>query len=94
MLKENLGKDLTKITMPVYFNEPLSMLQRGIEVMEYKDILRKANNCEDELLRIGYIISAFTLVFSTSIGRVKKPFNPLKGETYEYVDGDFKLIVE
>ena len=26
VLKENLGKDLTKITMPVYFNEPLSML--------------------------------------------------------------------
>lgn len=62
--------------------------------MEYKDIIRKANNCSDERLRLGYIISAFTLVFSTSIGRVKKPFNPLKGETFEYIDDDFRLVVE
>lgn len=26
LLKENIGKDLSKITMPVYLNEPISML--------------------------------------------------------------------
>ena len=26
IFKDNLGKDLTKITMPVYLNEPLTML--------------------------------------------------------------------
>ena len=26
-LKSTIGKDLTRVTMPVYFNEPLSFLQ-------------------------------------------------------------------
>lgn len=26
LFKDNLGKDLTKVTMPVYLNEPLSIL--------------------------------------------------------------------
>lgn len=32
--------------------------------------------------------------YGNVINRVKKPFNPLKGETYEYVDNDFKMIIE
>lgn len=28
ILKDSIGKDLTKFSVPVYFNEPLSMLQR------------------------------------------------------------------
>lgn len=38
----SLGKDLSKITMPVIFNEPLSFLQRVAEYMEYAKLLKKA----------------------------------------------------
>lgn len=35
VIKDNIGKDLSKIAVPVYFNEPTSMLQKIAEVMEY-----------------------------------------------------------
>lgn len=38
-MKNCIGKDLSKIPMPVNFNEPLSMLQRLTEDYEYSDIL-------------------------------------------------------
>jgi len=39
VLKTCIGKDLSKITMPVQFNEPLSFLQRISEHMEYSELL-------------------------------------------------------
>ena len=44
IIKNAIGKDLTKFSVPVYFNEPISMLQKGGEAMEYEDLLIKANN--------------------------------------------------
>jgi hypothetical protein len=41
-----------------------------------------------------YGICAFFMMMSNVIGRVKKPFNPLKGETFEYIEDDLKIIVE
>lgn len=35
LLKELIGKDLSKFTMPVWLNEPLSMLQKGGEMMYF-----------------------------------------------------------
>lgn len=32
--------------------------------------------------------------FGNIIGRAKKPFNPLKGETYDYDDGNYRMIIE
>lgn len=94
ILKENIGKDLSKIAMPVYMNEPLSMLQKTAEFLEYEYLYRKANNCDNEYLRIAYVTSAIFILLSNAIFRMKKPFNPLLGETYEYVDGDLKCIIE
>ena len=41
-LKSAIGKDLSKITLPVLFNEPLSMLQRFAEDLEYIELLTVA----------------------------------------------------
>lgn len=43
LLKDLIGKDLARISMPVYFNEPLSMLQKISETFEYCDILDLAS---------------------------------------------------
>lgn len=43
MIKDNIGKDLTKVCLPVYFNEPLSSLQKCFEDMEYSYLLDRAN---------------------------------------------------
>uniref|UniRef100_H2ZFT6 PH domain-containing protein n=1 Tax=Ciona savignyi TaxID=51511 RepID=H2ZFT6_CIOSA len=45
IMKNCIGKDLSKIPMPVNFNEPLSMLQRLGEDLEYSDILDRAEKC-------------------------------------------------
>lgn len=42
MIKDNIGKDLTKVCLPVYFNEPLSSLQKCFEEMEYSYLLDQA----------------------------------------------------
>lgn len=52
VLKNCIGKELSKITMPVIFNEPLSFLQRMVEYMEYAYLLRKASEQVDPIDRM------------------------------------------
>ncbi|XP_060533104.1 oxysterol-binding protein 1 isoform X2 [Cylas formicarius] len=83
IMKNCIGKDLSKIPMPVNFNEPLSMLQRLTEDYEYADILDRAASCSDPCEQLAYV-AAFTISsYSTTANRTGKPFNPLLGETYE-----------
>ncbi|XP_029159626.1 oxysterol-binding protein 1 isoform X3 [Nylanderia fulva] len=83
IMKNCIGKDLSKIPMPVNFSEPLSMLQRLTEDYEYADILDRAAECTDSYEQMAYV-AAFTISsYSTTAARTGKPFNPLLGETYE-----------
>ncbi|EED14068.1 oxysterol binding protein (Osh3), putative [Talaromyces stipitatus ATCC 10500] len=98
-LRKNVGKDLSAVSMPVTANEPLSLLQRAAECMEYSTLLDKAASAIDGLERLVYV-TAFALS-PLSSARVKdrairKPFNPLLGETFELVreDRGFRMIVE
>jgi len=83
-----IGKDMTKMTLPVSFNEPTSLLQRSCEDMEYSDILDQAVARTDPVERMVFIAGWACSLYAASIGRVAKPFNPLLGETYEYVRPD------
>ncbi|XP_055374867.1 oxysterol-binding protein 1 isoform X2 [Condylostylus longicornis] len=83
IMKNCIGKELSKIPMPVNFNEPLSMLQRLAEDYEYSDLLDIAAKCTDPCEQLAYV-AAFTISsYSTTANRTGKPFNPLLGETYE-----------
>ncbi|XP_070499181.1 oxysterol-binding protein 1 isoform X2 [Chironomus tepperi] len=83
IIKNCIGKDLSKIPMPVNFNEPLSMLQRLTEDFEYSELLDKAATCKTVCEQLAYV-AAFTISsYSTTANRTGKPFNPLLGETYE-----------
>ena len=42
IIKDNVGKDLTRVCLPVYFNEPLSSLQKCFEELEYSYLLDQA----------------------------------------------------
>lgn len=42
VIKDNVGKDLSHICLPVYFNEPISTLQKVFEEIEYSSLLDKA----------------------------------------------------
>ncbi|WFD00762.1 hypothetical protein MYAM1_003514 [Malassezia yamatoensis] len=88
ILKKNIGKDLTKIAFPVAFNEPTSMLQRMAEDMEFQDCLDAAALQSDSTRRIAYVAAFAASNYSSTIGRIAKPFNPLLGETFEYARPD------
>lgn len=45
IIKDNIGKDLTKVCLPVYFNEPISSLQKCFEDLEYSHLLDQAYEC-------------------------------------------------
>lgn len=82
-MKNCIGKELTKIPMPVNFNEPLSMLQRVTEDFEYADLLHRAAKTSDPCEQLTYIAAFCVSHYANSSIRIGKPFNPLLGETYE-----------
>nr|XP_045616537.1 oxysterol-binding protein 1-like isoform X3 [Procambarus clarkii] len=83
IMKNCIGKELSKIPMPVNFSEPLSFLQRLTEDFEYTDILDRAAQTEDTCEQLS-LVAAFTVSsYATTAERTAKPFNPLLGETYE-----------
>ncbi|KAI9675636.1 MAG: hypothetical protein M1817_001003 [Caeruleum heppii] len=88
ILKSMVGKDMTKMTLPVSFNEPTSLLQRVAEDMEYTELLDVAADRTDSAERMVYVATFAASGYASTIGRVAKPFNPLLGETYEYARPD------
>ncbi|XP_071391863.1 oxysterol-binding protein 1-like isoform X1 [Centroberyx affinis] len=83
IMKNCIGKELSKIPMPVNFNEPISMLQRLSEDLEYHELLDKAGKCQSSLEQLCYVAAFSVSSYSTTVHRTGKPFNPLLGETYE-----------
>lgn len=65
------------------FNEPISMLQRLSEDLEYHELLDKAAKCHSSLEQMCYVAAFCVSAYSTTVYRTGKPFNPLLGETYE-----------
>ena len=71
--------------MPAGWCEPLSMLQRFSEITCYIDLLHKASVEPDPCKRLEYISAFAVSNISPSHQRFSKQFNPLLGETYEFV---------
>ncbi|APA11962.1 hypothetical protein SS1G_05524 [Sclerotinia sclerotiorum 1980 UF-70] len=96
ILKSMIGKDMTKMTLPVSFNEPTSLLYRCGEDMEYADLLDIAADRADSIERMVYVAAFASSEYASTIDRVAKPFNPLLGETFEYVrpDKNYRFFIE
>ncbi|CAN8246912.1 unnamed protein product [Cochlearia groenlandica] len=99
MIKDNIGKDLTKVCLPVYFNEPLSSLQKCFEDLEYSYLLDRAfewGNRGNSLMKILNVAAFAVSGYASTEGRICKPFNPLLGETYEadYPDKGLRFFSE
>ncbi|KAI1850600.1 hypothetical protein JX266_003882 [Neoarthrinium moseri] len=102
-VRKNVGKDLSTISMPVSANEPISMLQRVSEQLEYAQLLDDATKQKTPKERMLYVAAFAVSQFSASRGKeraIRKPFNPLLGETFELLrtdaefPGGFRLVVE
>lgn len=96
ILRKCIGLELSKITMPIAFNEPLSFLQRITEYMEHVHLIHRAS-CQPQPLERMQSVAAFAVsAVASQWERTGKPFNPLLGETYELVREDlgFRFISE
>ncbi|XP_021823881.1 oxysterol-binding protein-related protein 2A isoform X1 [Prunus avium] len=99
MIKDNVGKDLTRVCLPVYFNEPISSLQKCCEDLEYSYLLDRAyeyGKMGNSLQRVLNVAAFAVSGYASSVGRHCKPFNPLLGETYEadYPDKGIRFFSE
>ncbi|KAG6466615.1 hypothetical protein ZIOFF_075585 [Zingiber officinale] len=99
IIKENIGKDLSGVCLPVYFNEPLSSLQKCFEDLEYSYLVDRAlewGRQGNNLMRILHIAAFAVSGYASTEGRQCKPFNPLLGETYEadYPDKGLRFFSE
>lgn len=86
IIKDNIGKDLSGVCLPVYFNEPLSSLQKCFEDLEYSYLVDRAlewGKQGNDLMRILNMAAFAVSGYASTEGRQCKPFNPLLGETYE-----------
>ncbi|KAK2820699.1 hypothetical protein Q5P01_023658 [Channa striata] len=97
ILYNNIGKDLARVSMPAALNEPINLLQRLCEELEYSELLDTASNTPDPYQRMVYIAAFAISGYSTATFRNRyKPFNPVLGETYECIreDRGFRAISE
>ena len=96
MAKQFLGKDLSKMSMPIAICEPLTWLQKVAECMEYCDLLETAACSDCPVTRMELVCAFIVASLSSAYKRMNKPFNPLLGETYEYVRPDlsFRFVAE
>jgi len=94
IIKNMIGKDMTRFSVPVYFNEPISMTQKGGEAMEYEELLVKADNWDDSLHRLAYIAAFNVSQYANLEERNLKPWNPVIGETYELLTNKFQFFAE
>ncbi|MBA0774480.1 hypothetical protein Gotri_009687 [Gossypium trilobum] len=86
MMHKYIGSDVTSmVTLPVLIFEPMTMLQKMAELMEYSYLLDRADECEDPYLRLVYA-SSWAISVYYAYQRTWKPFNPIIGETYELVN--------
>ncbi|XP_021422876.1 oxysterol-binding protein-related protein 2 isoform X1 [Oncorhynchus mykiss] len=96
ILKKCIGMELSKITMPIVLNEPLSFLQRMSEYMEHTHLIHKACTLSDSIDRMQVVAAFAVSSVASQWDRTGKPFNPLLGETYELTreDEGYRLISE
>ncbi|QPG75333.1 hypothetical protein FOA43_002686 [Brettanomyces nanus] len=89
IFRKSLGKDLTSITMPIASNEPLSFLQKYAESYEYADLLNDAYNSPvdngERILKVACFAISYLSSYRSNVRSLRKPFNPLLGETFEMV---------
>ena len=88
VFKSAVGKDLSRFGVPVFFNEPLSSLQKFCEPFQYVHLLNSAAKEPNPYIRLAKSATFCIGQFVINNARLAKFFNPLLYETYEYVDNE------
>nr|ACI90348.1 oxysterol-binding protein-like protein [Philodina roseola] len=76
------GMDLSKVVLPTFILEPRSFLEKISDYYYHCDILEEAVNSPDPLIRMKTIVKFYLSGFYKKPKGLKKPYNPILGETY------------
>ena len=94
VFKDLLGKDITRISMPVNINEPMSQLQKIAEFCMFNHFLEQASKEPNSLKRLGLVACYSSLRAILCVNRVRKPFNALLGGIFELVTPSYRMLAE
>lgn len=94
LIKDNIGQDLTRVTLPIILNEPCTMLQKFCEILENHTVLEQAAEEQDPAMRLALVLASNAAKYEGIANRTMKPFNPILGETFELSTRDYKFLAE
>ncbi|RAH77023.1 oxysterol binding protein [Aspergillus japonicus CBS 114.51] len=85
------GADLSRVVLPTFILEPRSMLERITNFMAHPETLLPMPDIDDPLERFVSVVKFYLSGWHIKPPGVKKPLNPILGETYtcywDYPDG-------
>ncbi|EDW83208.2 uncharacterized protein Dwil_GK22444, isoform C [Drosophila willistoni] len=76
------GMDLSKVVLPTFILEPRSFLDKLSDSYYHADILSKAVQEDDAFTRMKLIVQWYLSSFYKKPKGLKKPYNPILGETF------------
>ncbi|KAJ3102324.1 Tubulin epsilon chain [Phlyctochytrium bullatum] len=78
ILRNNVGKDLSTVAMPIALNEPLNLLQKLVEELEYSELLDQAGETKDPIERLILITVTTCMRNIFSSGRYLEHYGTMK----------------
>ena len=95
IIKNFIGQDLSRVSLPIEMNEPQTALQRTAEYLCMADpLFYSAATCEDSVRRLALCFVGMTSMLHSAKTRRRKPFNPMLGETFEVVQPNYRFVSE
>ncbi|XP_034131321.1 oxysterol-binding protein-related protein 8 isoform X5 [Drosophila guanche] len=76
------GMDLSKVVLPTFILEPRSFLDKLSDSYYHADLLSKAVQEDDAFTRMKIIVQWYLSSFYKKPKGLKKPYNPILGETF------------
>ncbi|XP_037087750.1 oxysterol-binding protein-related protein 8-like [Pollicipes pollicipes] len=76
------GMDLSKVVLPTFILEPRSFLDKLSDYYYHADYLSRAIHVDDPFLRMREIVGWYLSGFYKKPKGLKKPYNPILGETF------------
>ncbi|KAL3982524.1 Oxysterol-binding family protein [Acanthocheilonema viteae] len=76
------GMDLSKVTLPTFILEPRSFLEKLADFYYHSYIIAEATTEDDPLQRMKTIVKFYLSGFYKKPKGLKKPYNPILGETF------------
>lgn len=78
-----VGMDLSKVTLPTHVLEPRSLLEKLTDFLVHGDILARSTDAATPIDRMKEIVRWYLSGWHLKSRGVKKPYNPILGETFE-----------